>query len=277
MDQAARCGIANPGAGPCLALTALLAIAPAALQAAPEPPGAPPGLENSAWRLDALEGRPALKGTSVTLRFEPGSVAGSDGCNRYAGPVTIKGSSLTVSPRLVSTQMACPPEVMRQADSVRAALIGARSFRISDGRLLLLSAAGTPLASLKPQSQELIGTSWSVTGFNNGRQAVVSPIPGSSLTLAFLADGRVGGSAGCNRFSARAHQDGGRLTIDPAATTRRLCASPAGVMEQERQFLAALTSVASARLEGTRLELRRSDGALALSLAGTGVGAGEGR
>jgi heat shock protein HslJ len=37
-------------------------------------------------------------------------------------------------------------------------------------------------------------------------------------------------------------------------------------MEQERQFLAALTSVAALRHEGQRLELRRADGALAVIL-----------
>jgi heat shock protein HslJ len=37
-------------------------------------------------------------------------------------------------------------------------------------------------------------------------------------------------------------------------------------MEQERQFLAALTSVATLRHEGQRLELRRAEGALALIL-----------
>jgi heat shock protein HslJ len=37
-------------------------------------------------------------------------------------------------------------------------------------------------------------------------------------------------------------------------------------MEQERQFLAALPTAVSLRLEGDALELRRADGAIALSL-----------
>jgi heat shock protein HslJ len=43
------------------------------------------------------------------------------------------------------------------------------------------------------------------------------------------------------------------------------CLQP-GVMEQERAFVAALRSVASAKVDGERLELRRADGSLALSL-----------
>jgi heat shock protein HslJ len=46
-----------------------------------------------------------------------------------------------------------------------------------------------------------------------------------------------------------------------------MCASPAGVMEQEQQFLKALETVTTARMEGDRLELRTATGALAATLA----------
>jgi len=39
------------------------------------------------------------------------------------------------------------------------------------------------------------------------------------------------------------------------------------VMEQEQQFLKALETVATVSQEGNRLELRRADGALAVTLA----------
>jgi heat shock protein HslJ len=58
---------------------------------------------------------------------------------------------------------------------------------------------------------------------------------------------------------------GASLKLGPAATTRKLCAQP-GVMEQEQQFLKALESVATFRQEGERAELRTADGALAVSL-----------
>jgi heat shock protein HslJ len=45
-----------------------------------------------------------------------------------------------------------------------------------------------------------------------------------------------------------------------------MCAEPDRIMEQEQQFLKALTTVATARQEGDGLELRAADGALAVSL-----------
>ena len=122
------------------------------------------------------------------------------------------------------------------------------------------------LATFAAQSQALAGTSWSVTGYNNGRQAVVSVLTGTNLSMAFGSDGKVGGSAGCNRYSAAYTLEGHKLTIGPAAATRMMCAKPEGVMEQERQFLQALETVATARFEGDRLELRSAEGQLAVTL-----------
>jgi heat shock protein HslJ len=45
-----------------------------------------------------------------------------------------------------------------------------------------------------------------------------------------------------------------------------MCTKPEGVMEQEQQFLKALETVATARFEGDRLELRTAEGALAITL-----------
>lgn len=44
-----------------------------------------------------------------------------------------------------------------------------------------------------------------------------------------------------------------------------MCMQPAGVMDQEQQFLNALVTVATVRAEGERLELRTVAGALAVS------------
>jgi heat shock protein HslJ len=45
-----------------------------------------------------------------------------------------------------------------------------------------------------------------------------------------------------------------------------MCVAPEGVMEQEQQFLKALSTVATARFDGDRLELRTAEGSLAVSL-----------
>ncbi len=134
------------------------------------------------------------------------------------------------------------------------------------GQLALFDADGKALATFTQQSADLAGTSWIVTGYNNGQGAVVSVITGVELTADFGADGTLSGSAGCNRYTATYEVSGTGLKIGPAAATRMACAEPAGVMEQEAQFLQALATAATYRLEGDRLELRTADGALAVNL-----------
>lgn len=91
-------------------------------------------------------------------------------------------------------------------------------------------------------------------------------LAGTELTVAFGADGRVTGSAGCNTFMGGYKQEDGTITIGPLASTRKLCAEPAGVMEQEAQFLAALESAATYQLDGDMLHLRTADDALAVTM-----------
>ncbi len=137
-------------------------------------------------------------------------------------------------------------------------------------KVALVDDGGRVLATFAPQRTSLAGTSWRVTGYNNGRQAVVSVANGTTLTVAFDGTGRVTGSAGCNRFTGTYVQDGETLKMQALAATRRICGEPVGVMEQERTFLRALESAASVRFEGDRAEVRTTDGALAATLARAG-------
>lgn len=244
-----------------LAASCLLA-ACTAMSPAPEQPA----LNGTAWVLSALPGQSLVAEVAPTLRFEGGRVSGTDGCNRYTAPYAAAGSTLEVGSKGASTQMACPPPVMTQATAFMSALTQARSYRIAAGKLELLAADNSVLATFAAQSQSLAGTSWHVTGYNNGKQAVVSVLNGTSLTMSFAGDGKLSGSAGCNRYTATYTSDGPKLAIGPAAATRMACAQPEGVMEQERQFLNALETVATARFEGDRLELRTAGGQLAVTL-----------
>jgi len=225
-----------------------------------------PGLDGTAWVLSSLPGRTLVPGGHATLRFEGDRASGTDGCNRFSTSYAASGATLKINPSGAMTQMACAPDVMEQARAFMTSLQGASTYRVDAGQLQLVGADGAVVASFAPQSQELAGTSWRVTGYNNGRQAVVSLLAGTQLTMAFAADGRVSGSAGCNNYSGTYTVSGSSLRFGPAATTRKMCAQPEGVMEQEQQFLKALETVATIRQEGDRVELRTADGALAVIL-----------
>jgi len=226
---------------------------------------------DTSWRLSALPGQPDPLPGKATLNFEDGRVHGSDGCNRFAGSYTSTGTEFRMGDDMMSTNMACPEPVMRQAETFLQALKTATALLLGSERLVLLDSAGNALATFTAQPNTLGDTAWVVTGFNNGKQAVVGVATGTKLTATFKADGKLGGSAGCNRYSALYTIDGKAISIGPLATTRKSCGSPAGVMTQEARFLKALSTAATWRMDGDRLELRTSKGALAATLSAASV------
>jgi len=218
-------------------------------------------IDGSAWVLASLPGRSLVPDATPTARFEDGRVTGTDGCNRYSMPFTVQGTLIEIGPVGPSTRMACPENTMAQAEAFTKALISARSFRRGDGTLELLDANGTITATLVSQAESLAGTSWDVININNGRQAVVGMLTGSTVTMAFDTEGRVSGSA---EYRA----EGDALSFSSVAATRLACADEA-LMEQEEAFLRALELVATLHFEGARLDLRDADGALAIILIRT--------
>jgi heat shock protein HslJ len=242
------------------------ALALGACGSAPVTPPAAMQLDGTGWVLSSLPGATLTERGRPTLQFSDGHVAGSDGCNRYSGRYESKGADFRVLPGVAATQMACEPAVDEQARVFMQALLHATRVRVDEAGLSLLDAGATTVAGFVAQSTELAGTSWSVTSFNDGRRdAVVGVLPGSEVTLEFGAGDTAAGTAGCNRYTTRYRRSGATLAFDSPAATRKACPQP-GVMEQEHAFLAALANVATARIEGDRLELRRADGAIALVL-----------
>lgn len=227
-------------------------------------------LAGTSWMLATLNGQPALKDTTVTLNFIGGKAAGSDGCNSYTGSYTADGTNIKFD-QMASTMMACAEPIMKQATAYMQALAQAVTYKVDAKQLTLSDAGGKELAAFSAQSTVLAGTSWIVTGYNNGKQAVVSVMAGTELTANFGADGKLTGSAGCNNYTAGYQTEGPKISIGPVATTRKACEPP--VMDQEQQYLAALQSTAAYRIDGTKLELRTADGALAASFQKAPAGA----
>src|SRR5512136_616558 len=227
-------------------------------------------LAGTSWMLATLNGQPALKDTTVTLNFAAGKVAGSDGCNNYNGSYTADGTNIKFNQPMASTMMACPEPIMKQAAAYQQALGQAATYKADAKQLTLVDAGGKELATFNAQSIGLAGTSWIVTGYNNGKQAVVSVMAGTELTANFGADGKLTGSAGCNDYTASYQTDGNKISIGPAATTRKACEQT--VMDQETQYLAALATAATYRIDGGKMELRTADGAMAATFQKAAAG-----
>jgi heat shock protein HslJ len=191
-----------------------------------------------------------------------GKVAGTSGCNRYSGTYELSGANGIKFGPLAMTEMACAEPVMAQEQAFARALVATTSYNTSGGILTLKDSSGADLATFKPRAAtSLTGTTWIALGINNGKQAVASVVAGSEVTAVFGTDGTLSGKAGCNSYSAPYRLDGNKMTIEAPVSTRMFCDQP-GVMDQEQAYLAALTQVATYSVDGDRLQLRSTDGAL---------------
>jgi len=221
-------------------------------------------LTGKVWALTELKGAPLTAGVGISAQFtSDGMVSGSAGCNRYTGTYTVSGSSITFPSPMATTMMMCDESVMAQESAYLSVLGEVKTYAIKGDQLTLVGSDKTILAVYKVESQDLSGTSWEPTGYNNGKQAVTGALEGTTLTADFGKDGTLSGNSGCNTYSGGYKVNGDQITIGPLASTMMACSDPAGVMDQEAQYLAALQSAATYQIEGNVLQLRTKDDALA--------------
>jgi heat shock protein HslJ len=230
----------------------------------------PAGLPGTSWQvMNYNNGKQAVVslviGSEISLNFgADGRLSGNSGCNTYNGGFEASGKTLKVGP-LVSTQMACdkPTGVMDQEQQYLAALQNSATFEISGDILTIRDASGTTQVVAKVNTPTgLSGTAWEAIMYNNGKQAVVGLIANSEVTLNFGAQGQVSGNSGCNTYSGGYETNGDQLKVGPLASTRMFCDKPAGVMDQEQQYLAALQNAATYEISGSTLTIRDAGGAM---------------
>jgi heat shock protein HslJ len=112
--------------------------------------------------------------------------------------------------------------------------------------VMLVGGASASLASAADAS--LAGTHWRLVSVGGMAADAGRREPFILLDV----NGQISGGTGCNRFAGGYVADGDYLTIGQVATTRMYCA---GVWEQERAILDALSQVARWQAKGDRLEL----------------------
>jgi heat shock protein HslJ len=222
-------------------------------------------LEGTTWLLaPAAELGVDVGTTAVTTHFEGGTVSGLGGCNSYTGPYKLDGSSLTIGPDLVQTQMACG-EVQ---DAVEKAFLGlltkTASYKIDGDQLSLTDSGGKtllPFVASDP-AKAIIGK-WNVTSYYSG-DAITSVVGGVELTAEFTSD-QIAGNTGCNSFNGPYEIDGDNITIGTLAQTKAACPSEE-LSKQESDYLAALALAKTVNVAGDRLDLLREGGTIAVTL-----------
>jgi len=230
----------------------------------PPPTSESPTFINTIWTAKTIAAKPPETGTTVTVQFDnQGKVNGSDGCNTFSTGYTADGANLTIDQAMASTNKACDEIIMQQADSFTKALLTTTKYNLGDGMMVLYQGEVGGLSFIG-QSNSLSKTSWNVTGYNNGKQAVISPILGTTLSITFGDDGTVSGNSGCNTYSGQYNLKGPSISIGPLASTMKACDKPQGIMEQETTYLTALQKANSWQIQGNQLSLRTTDDQLAV-------------
>lgn len=112
------------------------------------------GLDGSRWLFVELDGVPVPRGVKATLRMRDGRASGRAGCNTYGARYHITADGSAEFKQTLSTKMAClqPTGVMRVEQGVFNAFRRATHVTIASGDLVMLDAAGRPLARLQRQT-----------------------------------------------------------------------------------------------------------------------------
>jgi len=121
--------------------------------------------------------------------------------------------------------------------------------------LIALSTTVTACSSAIPPSPETLQGSWKIQTIQDKEL-----LDNSTAQLLFNEDNNLSGSGSCNRLSTSYNSQNNALTINPIATTRKMCL-PA-LMEQETRLLQALSKVKRFQLNNGHLSMYDQQGIL---------------
>lgn len=133
--------------------------------------------------------------------------------------------------------------------------------------LITLSASllfGCGSSDSMQTANSLAGTSWQLLTMN-----AANPIGDNPVTLSF-DESAVSGNAGCNQYGGSYSTDGNSIALGKGEdgstgnlfATKKACGMPAGIMQQEQQYLQQLGSSSQYTLEKGTLTLTAKDGTL---------------
>jgi heat shock protein HslJ len=109
-------------------------------------------------------------------------------------------------------------------------------------------------------------TAWQVTSYDDGDGNLVEVLAGTEITAHFAREradgGTVYGFAGCNEYHGvynTSPEDNVWPGIDLVLTTNNNCTEPAGVMEQEQQYLTALIHSRKWQIDGLEMIFSKTE------------------
>jgi heat shock protein HslJ len=125
------------------------------------------------------------------------------------------------------------------------------------GGLLLAACSAAPAATPTPapagRPADLAGSNWTLTELNGA-----APVAGSPANLQFDAEGRVGGTTGCNNYGGSYSADGAALSVGQLFSTKMACEG--ALMQQEQTYLDILGRTTGFAVAGDTLTLTADGG-----------------
>ncbi|WP_255331389.1 META domain-containing protein [Methanocalculus taiwanensis] len=227
-------------------------------------------IPGTAWELGTIGSRDGtassvLSGTTITLVFDEEALSGSAGCNRYFGSFEANGNGIAID-GIGSTKMFCGDAgVMDQEQKYIATLGEVSSFEIGSETLTLFDEEGHARLIFHPKSTEITleSSRWMLESITES-ETVIRALPDRAVTAIF-DNGSVGGSGGCNSYSAAYEvSENGLLKIEPPIQTLVYC-MPEELMDQESRYFSLLPEMKAYEIEDDRLLLSSSDGEIVLS------------
>jgi heat shock protein HslJ len=137
-------------------------------------------------------------------------------------------------------------------------LLSAIILLISTCNLLAAQPPARARTESSSAESKLANTQWRLTSF--GATGAESPvIEGTTITLKFGADGRAGGSGGCNSYGGEYRERGDNLSFSQIISTKRACLEQ-NANQQEQRYFAAVETASKFKLSGNRLTIFHGNG-----------------
>ncbi len=198
-------------------------------------------------------------GSRISLSFAGGRISAHAGCNRINGAATAWDGELVVE-QLVSTMMACIPELDAQERWLKEVL-QARPYLELDGNRLTLTYGESVLEMLDrveaDPDRPLVGTQWRLQSIRT--PDAVSSFADVAAALRIEGD-QVHVDTGCNTGGGRVTLGEGTIEIGPLRLTRK--AGPPDAMRVERHVMQVLQGTVPYVIEADVLTLGDTDNGL---------------
>jgi len=221
------------------------------------------------WQWRALVGQPgsARPQTRRILEFDgAGQATGRLACHRFSATYQQVGDRLTFQQGKI-IPLPCVSNAVRSQEvrEINLLLKQVGRYQLDGQRMNLLTQAGKPLVNLSLMTPSpLFGQTWLLQELATP-SGLKPPLAGSRIDLQLRqtsdsAKGELFGNAGCNQYRAAFTLKGNQITIQPVAATRKSCAQPQGIMQQESRYLQRLTAAAQYQIRGNQLTLLDAEG-----------------